>query len=487
MSNRTITVPNVRRTNDVTIRVSLTDSGVAVDWTGLTDIFALAYSEEQRQVAARLSVAVDSEDHTQLILGYEADDPQYLGVCKVIIRCTYQGEEKTYDAPALNFVESTAEATGTITISDPDVSVDLVVEDVSTSLLDDAIAAAFNGAEAATAAAELANQKAGLADDAATLANQKAGLADDAATLANQKAGLADDAATLANQKAAAASDAATLANAKAGAASDAADLANQKAELADAKAGLAADAAALADEKADYADRKGDYAKDQGDYAKDQGDYAKAKGDYAKDQGDYAKGEIDGAKGDFESLDARFDHTEEVSVTLEETTDPTDSEYQDEYQRVLQVLYQGIDDSKGATQEAQAATDRAGHAADEATAAGSRAASATADATAAASDARVAAQEAAGAMDEAKGGYPSLGARLDSMENRKQDRIPDLDTIRAGAEAGAAAAPADSIAPVGYSGAYGDLTGAPTKLSDFTDDVAVHFSANDDPSSLLD
>ena len=100
--------------------------------------------------------------------------------------------------------------------------------------------AAIAATDAATDAASLANEKAQLAAD-------KAGLAQAAATLANEKAQLAADKAALAQA-------AATLANGKAQLAEDKADLAQQK---------------------ADYAQEQGNYAKEQGDYAKEQAEAA--------------------------------------------------------------------------------------------------------------------------------------------------------------------------------------------------------------------
>ena len=100
-----------------------------------------------------------------------------------------------------------------------------------------------------------------------------------------------------------------------------------------------------------------------QSAYAKDQGDYAKMEGDYAKDQGDYAKNEIDGAKGDFQSLDARFDHVDEISMYFEQTATPEDPQLVDEYDRVLRQAYQCIADLlavKGQTESAAAAANQA-------------------------------------------------------------------------------------------------------------------------------
>ncbi|MCR5842107.1 MAG: hypothetical protein K6G86_08545, partial [Bacteroidales bacterium] len=98
----------------------------------------------------------------------------------------------------------------------------------------------------------------------------------------------------------------------------------------------------------------------------------------------------------------------------------------------------------------------------------------------------------------------PDLDARLDAIEAGKQDVIPDLDDIRAGAAAGAGAAPladiswvgltgeysdlrnAPELAAVATSGDYADLNNKPAALSDFTNDLAVSFEEDNDPASLL-
>lgn len=152
----TITLPNVRSCSDITFRVSLTDNDVAIDWHSMSDIRALVYSDEQRAVAGRCSVRIDSEDGTILICDYSGNKPQYLGINSIIIRCKYEGRTKTFDKQAINIVARTNEATGSVTIDDPDVDVELVVEDVDTSILDSAIAAAFDAAEAAEEAAAAA-------------------------------------------------------------------------------------------------------------------------------------------------------------------------------------------------------------------------------------------------------------------------------------------------------------------------------------------
>ncbi len=127
----------------------------------------------------------------------------------------------------------------------------------------------------ANSAADLATEKAGLAQEAADNANEKATLADEKAGLADTAAGNANDAAALADSKATLANDAAEAATtAKENAdtatinAIEAAELANTKASLADSKATLANDAATTANDAADNADGKATLANNAADSA---------------------------------------------------------------------------------------------------------------------------------------------------------------------------------------------------------------------------
>ena len=218
----------------------------------------------------------------------------------------------------------------------------------------------------------------------------------------------------------------------------------------------------------------------------------------------DGAKGEIDDAKGDFDSLNERFNDTEQKSITLDETTDPSDPEYQDEYQRVLAVLYQAITDAQQLDRESTQATRLAIRAADTANYA-ARVAQAAADlAQQKALAAQTAANAAEAAMNAARGSYPSLAARLDDLELRKQDIISDLEAIRSGAAKGETALQPGDVKTVAKTGDYDDLTnkpdlkrvatsgkyedleGRPTSLSDFENDLAVTFEENDDPASIV-
>ena len=519
-----IEIPNGRLYSDIRAHVALKDSGVAIDWNGLSSIRAYMYSVPQKALCGQFAVEVNAQDGTDLVCDYSSESPQYEGLARIVVRCVYEGRTKTYDAVLINLVPSTDNlADEPIVMDDPEVDVEIEVTEVSTSLLDEAIQAALDAAEAANAAADLANTNAGLASEAAILANSAAGSASDAAALAVQKAGLAADAATLANTKAQLADQKAGLAAEKAQAAEDAAALATQKAGLADdaatlatQKAGLADDAATLATQKAGLADTAAANADDKAALANTKAGYAQDKGDYAKQQGDYAKDQIDGAKGDFESLDARLaerlTHNEQISMYLEETTDPFDEEYQDEYQRVLAVLYQAIVDAKAAIQEATGATFDANTAAGAAMNAVMEALQAAGYAEEKGNAAQAAAAAATAAMNAAKGTYPSLNDRLVAIEAGKQDVIEDLSEIRSGAAAGGTAyqKPADGIPgtdldetargslskaesavqpgdlnPVASSGNYQDLSNKPAKLSEFTNNVAVVFVESEDPLSI--
>lgn len=147
------TLINWRQESDGTIRVRLRDSGVAADWSGFEEIRAYMYSNAQRVIAGKCSVTVDGTDPTILVCVYPATEPQYLGVNSIIIRCKYHGRNKTYDKPVANIVARTADVAGDVVLDDPEVDVQIEVEDVSTSILDEAISSAFDAAARASEAA----------------------------------------------------------------------------------------------------------------------------------------------------------------------------------------------------------------------------------------------------------------------------------------------------------------------------------------------
>ena len=153
----TITLPNIRVGSDLQVRVRLKDGGVAIDWSTLSNIKACIYSDAQRALAGRCAFSIDEEDNTLLVCTYAANKPQYLGVNRIVISAKYMGETKTYDKPAFSFVRWTADQEGEeITIDDPDVDVEIDVEDISSSILQEAVDAAFTAADRANEAAEAA-------------------------------------------------------------------------------------------------------------------------------------------------------------------------------------------------------------------------------------------------------------------------------------------------------------------------------------------
>ena len=153
----TITLPNIRVSSDLTVKVRLKDSGVAIDWSTLTKIKASIYSDAQRALAGRCDVSIDAEDSTLLVCSYAANKPQYVGVNRIVVSAKYMGETKTYDKPAFTFVRWTADQEGEeITIDDPDVDVEIDVEDISSSILQEAVDAAFDAADRANDAAAAA-------------------------------------------------------------------------------------------------------------------------------------------------------------------------------------------------------------------------------------------------------------------------------------------------------------------------------------------
>lgn len=151
-----LNLPNIREGGNIRFRIGLEDGGVAVDWSGLEDIRVFLYADAQKQVSGEMcEVAVDEEDNTVLKCKYSGDDVQYRGINSVLVRAKYLGEIKVYDKPAINIVARTSDATGVVEIDDPVVPVQISVEDVSTSLLNNAIDAAINAAAEAEKAAHL--------------------------------------------------------------------------------------------------------------------------------------------------------------------------------------------------------------------------------------------------------------------------------------------------------------------------------------------
>ena len=152
-----IIIPKVRMGSDITLRAKLTDNGVGVDWSGLTNIVAMIYSDAQKAIAGQCAVSVDPDNNLILVCEFGANQPQYGGINSLVVRCEYKGRKKTYDRKAFYIVSRTDDLEGEdIVIEDPVIDVELSVEDVSTSLLDKAIDAALAAAAKALEAASKA-------------------------------------------------------------------------------------------------------------------------------------------------------------------------------------------------------------------------------------------------------------------------------------------------------------------------------------------
>ena len=227
--------------------MSLTDNGVKVDWRSLDSLSALIYSDSQRAIAGAASIEIDKADTTSLLIEYAGYQPQYDGLARLIIRCLYKGAEKTFDAPVCDFVSTTAEATGITVINDPELDVHLTVTEVSTSILDAAIAAAFDGASEANTAAEAATTAAQAATDAASGATAAINDANAAAIAANS----ATKSATEATENLVAAGESATNATVNA---NNAASLARDAAQSVEAVKTAAQAATKAANTAADSA-----------------------------------------------------------------------------------------------------------------------------------------------------------------------------------------------------------------------------------------
>ena len=160
----TVNLIHKRVGNDIKLTVQVLDNGVALDWSSVTHIYASLQSDSQR---IRMGMCVvdgpDPQDTTKLRLTYPAKSSQYTGVARLVLECNYMGSTATLDTPAFVFVGHTAEeGTGPVDVEIP-ASVDpetnnlqILVADVDTSVLDDAIQAAYDAADAANEAAQTA-------------------------------------------------------------------------------------------------------------------------------------------------------------------------------------------------------------------------------------------------------------------------------------------------------------------------------------------
>ena len=312
-----ITLPNFRTTADVTMNTRLKDGGVSIDWAGLTDIKAWLYSDVQKAIAGRCDVSINQADSTLLVCEYSANKPQYLGVNRLIVQAKYQGRTKTYDVPVFNFVSRTAAATGTVTIDEPTVDVEIVVEDVSSSILDAAILAALDAADKALAAkAAVEATEADVEEaEAARVAAESARVTAEAGRVAQAAADHAQAAQdhTLAGQDRTEVAEAISAAEAAVAAAVTAAEEA-VNAAVSDAEDATAAATAAAgqADAKAALVQQRLDTA--DADHTRAGADHTQAGADHTLAGTDHATAAADHTQAGTDHSTAAADHTAAAS-----------------------------------------------------------------------------------------------------------------------------------------------------------------------------
>lgn len=133
-----ITIKKVRTGTDLLMHVTLKDNGVKVSWKSVENIFVFLFADDQGIMAGRAEASIDPADEYTLIVTYGVNEPEYLGVNRLVVNCVYDGKTATYDCPVIEFVETSAEE-GETTVEVT--QVDLEVSAVNTSLLDEAISA----------------------------------------------------------------------------------------------------------------------------------------------------------------------------------------------------------------------------------------------------------------------------------------------------------------------------------------------------------
>ena len=165
---------------DVRMTVTLIDSGVSVDWSTVEIKQVFIYSDPQKAFGGR--VLINSVDGTELVCTFPASEQLFLGDNRVVVRIEYDGDTATYDALAFCLVENTEDDTdgGNDTPEYEEVEIGIQVTGVSSSILNEILAACQDATDAANAAAADVSG----AVDAATTAAAAATEAAEQATIA---------------------------------------------------------------------------------------------------------------------------------------------------------------------------------------------------------------------------------------------------------------------------------------------------------------
>ena len=178
-------IHKIRRDNDVNMALRLTIDGVPVDFDTLDDIQVYVYSERRRIVAGTCSWEAAG---TTLKAKSAASQQRILGPHRVILTCTLSGSKATYDALAFDVVATSEEVDAQRLTAQQEtaaIGIDLVLDEIDSSLLHGILHEALEAADAARQAGYEAKAAATTATAAADLAESKANKADKAADRAD--------------------------------------------------------------------------------------------------------------------------------------------------------------------------------------------------------------------------------------------------------------------------------------------------------------
>ena len=146
----------VRMNTDVTMSVSIIDSGVAIHTDNMSSIFAGLYSEQQKVLVARCECTPAGD---RLIIKSPANNQRFEGDHRLIISLTLGGRKATYDAMAFDVVRWTEDVVPAQTLAEESepIGVYISVHELSSSVVYEIIEAAITATNEATKAADRAN------------------------------------------------------------------------------------------------------------------------------------------------------------------------------------------------------------------------------------------------------------------------------------------------------------------------------------------
>lgn len=135
--------------------LALTSDGVRIDFSKMSDILVTLYNDRYRVATGRCSYTVEG---TTLRAVSRADNQRFLGPHRVVLTCVMDGMKVAYDAPAFELVATSAEAEPGVESETDAIGIELRVGEISSSIVQDIVAAAVAAtAEALEAAEEARN------------------------------------------------------------------------------------------------------------------------------------------------------------------------------------------------------------------------------------------------------------------------------------------------------------------------------------------